>query len=296
MSAFDPITYTIRIVAEDEFGQPLETYGHCDWLVASEYLIPLFALNGLILIMAAYEAWRARNLSTEFAESTYIFRALISILLVVFVGLPVLVISADNPDASAFVSSAIVFVASCSILCLIFVPKIQYEKQRKLQQSRRNLVKISGLDYGGSTTPMPASTQFNLSGNSTHSTESAANEDEEEGVGERILTTKTAHELAEENAWLRRMLERERERRAAYMKNVEAPAETVPLANNRHVSFEEGDKDQDQPEDRGDTTGTSIAMDENPSEEDSSDDESAQFQMGTDDDIKEESANEKEEK
>ena len=41
-----------------------------------------------ILVRSLYEAWRARNLSTEFQETDSIFRALFLVLLASFIGIP----------------------------------------------------------------------------------------------------------------------------------------------------------------------------------------------------------------
>jgi 7 transmembrane sweet-taste receptor of 3 GCPR len=214
MVVLDPVKYTIRVVTVDEFERPVESYGKCDWVGSIEFLAPLCCVNFVVLILAVVEAYRARNLSTEFAESTYIFLALISTLLVVFIGVPVLVISADNPDASVFVSSAIIFVASTSILCLIFVPKYKYEKDRQRNQSKSKVVKVSGLDFvpGGSDL---MSRQFSDFSTGPEEGKGVVNGGVDDEAGERILTTKTRQELAMENERLKRHLNHARERIAA---------------------------------------------------------------------------------
>jgi hypothetical protein len=67
--------------------------------------------------LAFYEAWKARNLSTEFQESDYIFRALATILVSFLIGVPVMAISKD-PNTNLFMSSAVncivVSIYSCS--------------------------------------------------------------------------------------------------------------------------------------------------------------------------------------
>lgn len=47
-----------------------------------------------------------------------------TIMVVSFVGLPVLVIAEDDPRAFYFVLTALIFVVCSSLLCFIFVPKI----------------------------------------------------------------------------------------------------------------------------------------------------------------------------
>ena len=209
MTALNPILYETHVVARDEFGQPIETFGHCAWNGSMAFLVVLASLQFLVLLAAVIEAYKSRSLSTEFAESKHIFQALNGILLVVFVGVPVLIISDDNPNASAFVSSAIVFVASTETLLLIFVPKIKYENERASKQSISERIHITGLDSLGnvvgsrfeasSTEQVPEGGDNSIDGR------------EENEVGERILSTKTRQELITENARLRRIILRMRE-------------------------------------------------------------------------------------
>jgi len=85
-----------------------------------------------------YQSWVSRNLATEFQESDQVFKALLMILLVSFVGMPVIFISRDNPDANLFLGSAIVFVICVSILAQLFLPKLQYESKRKLSANAKS--------------------------------------------------------------------------------------------------------------------------------------------------------------
>lgn len=176
-----------------------------------------------MLCLAVFQAWRARALATEYQESEHIFRALWVILLVIFIGLPVLIIARvstvvvssfalirgrshcpfpstlfqDNPDASIFLTSAIIFVSSCAILLLIFVPKMTYLR-RSQREDKPDRIKISGIgqpmgdSYGNDTLP-----SFKTSSNST---------DSETGYGDTIITTKTKRELAKEVAALKRRI------------------------------------------------------------------------------------------
>lgn len=72
MSVLDPIQYSIIYTGFDEFGRPNSSYGSCDFKPVFPYLITLALINGGIILFAIYQAWEARNLSTEFAESRYV--------------------------------------------------------------------------------------------------------------------------------------------------------------------------------------------------------------------------------
>jgi hypothetical protein len=110
MTVFSPPYYDIFVVQVDRFDQPIETYGICVWRDSVGFLLSLVVLNIGIVFGALYEAWKSRFLTTEFAESQHIGRAVIGTLIVVGIGGPILVIARDNPDASLFVSSGIIFV------------------------------------------------------------------------------------------------------------------------------------------------------------------------------------------
>mmetsp|Transcript_6401 Transcript_6401/g.16219 ORF Transcript_6401/g.16219 Transcript_6401/m.16219 type:complete len:961 (-) Transcript_6401:1939-4821(-) len=217
MTVINAPQYEIFVVQTDRFEQPIETYGSCVWEESVAFIAPLTALNIGVVLLALYEAWKSRFLATEFAESQHIGRAVIGTLIVAGIGLPVLVIAKDNPDASLFVSSGIIFVMCILTLGCIFAPKIRYDKESK-QQPTRN-VRISGFFYGSHPpsgdlnmisaaicdTGMPNnktrknSRSFDrkqLSNVSEHSQASGTSESNE--IGERILTTKTRKELLQD--------------------------------------------------------------------------------------------------
>lgn len=85
----------------------------------------LGVLNLGLLLCAVFMAYRARNIATELQESNYIFSAMALILLVSFIGVPVIIIARENVSAFYFVSTGLIFVVCQAILLLIFVPKVK---------------------------------------------------------------------------------------------------------------------------------------------------------------------------
>ena len=53
------------------------------------------------------------------------------ILMVSFVGIPVIIIAEGNQNATYFISAAVIFTICCSILILMYVPKYVVLKQKK---------------------------------------------------------------------------------------------------------------------------------------------------------------------
>lgn len=112
MTAINPPqykTYTID-TSTDAFGRPRESYGLCAYDEQGWFFLALAILNGSILVLSVFQSWQARGLATEFSESKYVFLALASITVVIFVGAPVLVLARDNPNAVLFLGSSINFV------------------------------------------------------------------------------------------------------------------------------------------------------------------------------------------
>lgn len=127
---FYPLHWEIEVENVDMFGRPTETVGRCSRDGQRlPFVIALLCINFFAMAFALLQAWKTRAMSTEYSESRYIAIVMMSIFLVAFVGGPVLVLAYDNPDASIFVGNAIVFLASCSTLLWIFVPKMKYQVQ-----------------------------------------------------------------------------------------------------------------------------------------------------------------------
>ena len=162
-------------------------------------MLTLGVVNIGLLFFTSYEAYKARSLSTEFAESRYIFRVLVSILLVCFVGGPVLLLANENPNAYIFVGSAIIFVTSSSTLLWIFVPKILYARDPKSKRRKKATRVNFSLSISHDSEGRGGSTERHWS--STY----GGSVDTGDGGwgGERIITAATQKELAIENEWLR---------------------------------------------------------------------------------------------
>jgi hypothetical protein len=104
MTAIDPPTFERNdLINNDQFGRPESTYGQCVWENQIPYIVTLFVLNFLIASLSAYQSWKARKLSTEFAT-------LIITLTLFMVAVPIIIMSRSNPKTSVFTYSAAVFI------------------------------------------------------------------------------------------------------------------------------------------------------------------------------------------
>ncbi len=181
-------------------------------------------LNFGMLCLAALQSWRTRNLSTEYQESQYLLRAVIGMLLVIFIGGPVLFIAQDNSNASLFISSAIIFSSCMLILLLIFVPKLQFAAADELKKSKRRL-NVSGLDTNSTNSNGTGATKrLSLLLPQDSSYLESHHEDESEDFGERIYSNKDHAELVQEVESLKKYIKGLKARQDALGAAASAPS------------------------------------------------------------------------
>jgi len=117
-----------------------ETYGACssdekDLTLVFAGLIA--AIDILSLIFANIQAYQCRNISVEFSESQWIAIAMVSIMQVLFIGIPLMVLVWDDPPSQFYVRVGIIFITSMSTLLLIFLPKVKYNRDQIRQRKER---------------------------------------------------------------------------------------------------------------------------------------------------------------
>ena len=123
-SAIDPLERKLVVVSQDPFLRNTETYSVCQSDHDGIFLGVLCGINVGSLLLAMFQAFKARHINTELQESYYIFMAIVLVTQVMFLGIPVVYIAQDNVSAYYFVSSGIIFVICVSVLLLIFLPKV----------------------------------------------------------------------------------------------------------------------------------------------------------------------------
>mmetsp|Transcript_33075 Transcript_33075/g.69613 ORF Transcript_33075/g.69613 Transcript_33075/m.69613 type:complete len:271 (-) Transcript_33075:28-840(-) len=136
-TAIDPLQRQTIVVTQDSFLRDVETFGVCSSDHQPIFLATLAVINLGSLLFALFQAYKARNISTELQESSYIFVAMILILLVSFIGIPVIIIARDNVSAFYFVMAGLIFVVCTSILLLIFMPKVIALRKKSSTSTRR---------------------------------------------------------------------------------------------------------------------------------------------------------------
>jgi len=210
-TGLSPMGWVRTDIDFDMFQRTIETSSECSYNNSTPYVIALVVVNLCALFYTVYEAYRARELSTEFQETGYITKALVCMMLVCFVGLPISIISKEN-DTRMYLSVGIIFVVCMSLLGFIFVPKIWFcYKKQSNTETTTGRVHIS-------TYPAMATIVVSNHGMSVRSSEFNrvnTNQDNENSSGvlavhqSSVMTNiaKEYNNLVEENKRLRELLE-----------------------------------------------------------------------------------------
>jgi hypothetical protein len=120
----------------------LNSYGTCKadgntWVI---YLSLITGINACALVLANWQAYKARNINMEFNESKFVTLAMASMLQVLLIALPLTFLVTENPTARLFVLSGIIFVISMSLLILIFVPKMTFRATKDKTAFRQSVL------------------------------------------------------------------------------------------------------------------------------------------------------------
>ena len=102
-------------------------------------------MNFFCLVIAAWQAWEARDIESEFSEGKYIGLSVFSLCQAFMTGIPIIAVVKDIPEAFYLVTVFLVFIVCMVVLSLVFVPKIRIQTlYAKLTVSeQRKLLAIS---------------------------------------------------------------------------------------------------------------------------------------------------------
>jgi len=130
-TAYAPLQWDRTILAYDDYDRPMSSIGTCSSDKTIPFSSTLIVINGLALVLALWQAYQARNITTEFSESKHIAMAMACIFQSFFFGIPVMIIVNGQPTPELFTVSAIIFVIVIAMLFLIFIPKMLIMRKGK---------------------------------------------------------------------------------------------------------------------------------------------------------------------
>merc|ERR1711957_60091 len=114
----------------------------------------LAVVSFLVVVLANVEAYKARNIATEFSESKYVAMIMVGVLQLIILGVPiVLLVAGTNPEVLYFMGSVIIFSLCMLLLLGIFAPKIVHMKEEasKRQHKLDNPPTASSYSHNPST-------------------------------------------------------------------------------------------------------------------------------------------------
>lgn len=145
----DPPRWEIRRIENDESN----LYGTCSGYGRKGFVFFCLTVgfNFVALLLVCYEAYRARDISTNYSESANLGLAILSWIQILIVGGPVLfLISEDNPTPKYFVQAAMIFVACFTMLAIIFGPVFARVNEVNYPETERTKsIRVSGLNMQG---------------------------------------------------------------------------------------------------------------------------------------------------
>uniref|UniRef100_A0A7S1GQD3 G-protein coupled receptors family 3 profile domain-containing protein n=1 Tax=Cyclophora tenuis TaxID=216820 RepID=A0A7S1GQD3_CYCTE len=139
--SIDPLRWVRRELegsSTDRFGRWTESIGRCQTSNAQRTILffsLLFLINFVALLIANVESYRARDHPTEFHETQYVALSMLGVLELAIIGLPILFLLGNHPDAQFLVTSVLVALLCLLLLLPTFVPKFAKRKHR-LQRHR----------------------------------------------------------------------------------------------------------------------------------------------------------------
>jgi gamma-aminobutyric acid type B receptor len=169
-TVLDPLTY-LRIddIGTDAWNREISSYGACRCNTAVAYLIPLAAINLLAVGIACWQAYQARDIKSEFSEAKYIGLAVFSLFQAFLMGIPMVAVVRNMPQAHYLVLTIMIFLLCMLVLLIIHLPKIlmqrKYAGMTDVEQRR------------AIQTSLQRSTGSSIKKESTTSSERASNSD-----------------------------------------------------------------------------------------------------------------------
>jgi hypothetical protein len=153
-----------REVLDAETG---ESIAFCSTNVSNGLLlggcVPIMVLTtGLAIFMA----WKTKDVDSAYAESAWIFTAILAQLQIIFISIPILVILVDvSTDARHIGFSLTIFCSSMSLLCIVMFPKYsawwkaEHPSQKTQRGSSAGGVHVTGINAtnnnGGGAVTLP---------------------------------------------------------------------------------------------------------------------------------------------
>mmetsp|Transcript_23478 Transcript_23478/g.38246 ORF Transcript_23478/g.38246 Transcript_23478/m.38246 type:complete len:1173 (-) Transcript_23478:370-3888(-) len=159
-SVVDPLRWE-RTSAKE---QPNISYGRCvlgGGKAGKAIFISVILICAIGFIMTCWQAFKARDISSEFSESKYLGIAIYSWFQLCVVGIPVLILMDEsNVLARYSLVVGVIFALCMSMLLVVFVPILRVKKKRSRQSSLVYGLPQIGQNWAGSSELRSSSERF----------------------------------------------------------------------------------------------------------------------------------------
>ena len=116
-------------------GYPYKIYGICTGSNSTPYVTVLCLLNVGALFLALFQAWKARDIGSEFSETKAVGLALYTWLQILLVGVPCLfLIDKHNTEPRYVLIVTLIFIVCMSMLLIIYIPLFIQIRKARLKQ------------------------------------------------------------------------------------------------------------------------------------------------------------------
>ena len=119
-SIVDPMHWVRHVTIEDKYGDPLSSQAGCTCNKPWIWLALLGALHLSLLVMSSYMCYEARNISTRYSEAKYLRTTIFLNTEIYMIGIPVIIITREDPKARFFVSCIIIMFDVVVVLASLF--------------------------------------------------------------------------------------------------------------------------------------------------------------------------------
>ena len=143
-TVLDPAEYTISASSGTDYWNRAYKSFHGTCYKDNQvlpYVITLFVINAGSILITIVEAYKARNVQTEYSESKYIAIVMLCLFQAFVLIIPLLVLLQENPQAQYLVLVMSIFMVELATLLFIFVPKLM--ELRNKSEGGKNSVTMS---------------------------------------------------------------------------------------------------------------------------------------------------------
>ena len=138
-----------RVYVLDDFGTPIVSTAKCtagSLTVIFDALLQVSQI--LLLLLAGWQFYRARNVSSEYSESKWFSYCVLCTLEILVIAIP-LTYMTTTTETLFFIDALKLLIISWSVLGFIFGPKIHYWRKSRRREKRAELEGAAGGGGGG---------------------------------------------------------------------------------------------------------------------------------------------------